>query len=1288
MLISSVRLIKTERNMKRAITIIGMMMLTALFHVNAFGQTKETFKVGDVSFKMVLVETGTFQMGNVNDDADGRADEKPIHSVTLSNYYIGETEVTQELWLAVMGSNPAKWNAEAGGGLQFPVEQVNYSDCQAFIVKLNEATGKTFKLPTEAEWEFAARGGNGSKGYKYAGSNDPKEVAWHKEGAEVMRISHPVATKMANELGIYDMSGNVVELCGDKWYTYTEEAQTNPHYMEGSNSIGRGGYYNSAGSGCRVSARQSISSTTKYPFLGLRLVMVPEVLVKYTINIDQPEHGTLIVMNDEEVVATGTEIEERTVLTVNAIPDAGYRLKSVLVNDAEIEGNSVEVADNTTITAAFELIPEYTITITTPENGSLSVMHGSTVLSSGDKVGENELLTIQTRANSGYRLIELTVNEVVISANTVTVTKDVTIAAKFDLDSRYTITVGDVNFDMMFVRGGTFKMGNVNNEPEGKDTELPVHNVTLSGFYMGETEVTQALWTTVMGSNPSLNKAGDKFPVENVNWDDCQAFIAKLNEMTGMTFRLPTEAEWEFAARGGVKSKNYKYAGSDNGDDVAWNSAITESSKEVATKAPNELGIYDMSGNAWEWCSDGEYNYTAEDQINPTHVEGVNRVYRGGGWSSAIHRCRISFRECLTQTSKYKFTGLRLVLEPIKYGITIEMPENGVLNVLNGTDLVKSGDMIEEKVILTLNVKAESGYRLNQITVDGVAITGNIVEVTKDLTIAAKFEEKTGESIKYTVSIATPNNGKVVVKSGMDVVENGAKIDEETVLTVEPTPAADYRLKHITVDGFAIEGNMVEVVSNMTISAEFEMIPLYRITLVAPMNGIFTVKNGDVTIKDGDMIKEGTVLTITNNPDKDYRFGCINVEGEAINGNTITVVKNTTIAVVFELLTTELITVNGISFDMIFVEGGTYKMGNVTNDPEGNPIAEMPVHDVTLSSFYIGKTEVTQELWIAVMGSNPSYYNNVDERYNKFPVETVSWNDCNRFVTKLNEMTGKKFKLPTEEEWEFAARGGNYSKGYKYAGSNDPSEVAWQMTSLENVTSPVGKKRANELGIYDMSGNVWEWCSNSWYYYTEEMLFDGIDKVKRGGTWSLYSNYCRIAVRGSNTADVRNMEEGLRLVLPVFHTVNVENATNGTVNIMVDGVPIVSGSGIEGNKTLIIATKPAEGYRLDKILVNNIEINDNMVRLTSYVTISAIFRPKTGVEDVNLLSLEVYPNPVKDLLNIEGEYQMLDIYNAVGKIVLRADGDAQIDVSNLTSGVYMIKAYNKNSSVIYKIVKQ
>ncbi|MDD6901103.1 MAG: SUMF1/EgtB/PvdO family nonheme iron enzyme [bacterium] len=705
--------------------------VTTLVNIILNGDTEssdiQTFTVNGVTFKMVTVEGGTFTMGGTSEQGAVASDEKPTHSVTLSTYLIGKTEVTQELWQAVMGTNPSTTK-----GNSFPVVKVSWNDCQTFIKKLNALTGKNFRLPTEAEWEYAARGGNKSKAYKYSGSSTINNVAWYKANAGIIK---PVASMQPNELGIYDMSGNVWEFCNDWYGNYSGEAQTNPiGPASGDYRVQRGGSCATSADQCRISYRGAADPTAPFDHVGLRLCLSTE--------------------------------------------------------------------------------PSFTV------NG--------------------------------------------------------------------------VSFDMVEVEGGTFTMGATAEQTGVFGDEKPAHQVTLPSYYIGKTEVTQELWQAVMGSNPS-NFTGTNLPVEKVSWDDCKTFIAKLNALTGKNFRLPTEAEWEFAARGGNKSRGYKYCGSNTLSDVAWYVDNSDNKTHpVAAKTPNELGIYDMSGNVLEWCNDwySSSYYTSESQTNPTGPDsGSSRVRRGGSWNYSENTCRVSYRGNTTPSFRYNYLGLRL---------------------------------------------------------------------------------------------------------------------------------------------------------------------------------------------------------------------CLSAE--------------------------ESFTVNGVSFAMVPVAGGTFTMGATPEQGTNIDSNEKPTHQVTLSSYMIAKTEVTQALWRAVTGETPSYF-----KGDNLPVEQVSWDDCQKFITKLNALTGKNFRLPTEAEWEYAARGGNMSQGYKYSGSNEIGDVAWYDNNSGNKTHSVATKAPNELGIYDMSGNLWEWCSDWYGSYSSTAQTNptgpdsGSNRIIRGGSWGHDLLDCRVAIRGAIGQTSRSIGFGLRL---------------------------------------------------------------------------------------------------------------------------------------------------------------
>ena len=221
-----------------------------------------------------------------------------------------------------------------------------------------------------------------------------------------------------------------------------------------------------------------------------------------------------------------------------------------------------------------------------------------------------------------------------------------------------------ISIEMVRVEAGTFTMGATPEMKTLSDSSKPAHQVTLTNdYYLGKYEVTQALWQAVMGNNPSEFKGRD-LPVENVSWYDCQTFISKLNAMTGRKFRMPTEAEWEFAARGGNKSRGYLYSGSNTLSDVAWyNDNSGGKTHTVGTKQPNELGIYDMSGNVCEWCHDWDYEYNNSPQVNPIGAtDGSYRLNRGGCWDTYVNYCPLFFRSRFVPRLDFNFLGLRLAL--------------------------------------------------------------------------------------------------------------------------------------------------------------------------------------------------------------------------------------------------------------------------------------------------------------------------------------------------------------------------------------------------------------------------------------------------------------------------------------------------------------------------------------------------------------------------------------------------------------------------------------------------
>ena len=311
-----------------------------------------------------------------------------------------------------------------------------------------------------------------------------------------------------------------------------------------------------------------------------------------------------------------------------------------------------------------------TVTVTTNVFAyAVSVSESWLTVTTAVSTSGNKYISVGAEPNHGTTARTATIT---LTAGAATATVNVTQnAATVSATKSFTVTGNGktVTFNMKLVEAGTFQMGRAGSE----DVATPVHQVTLTkDYYMGETEVTQALWYAVMGQKPTSDGSqwestyglGDNYPAYRVSWDDCQTFITKLNALTGATFRLPTEAEWEFAAKGGKKSQGYTYAGSNTIGNVAWYEDNSSSkTHEVATKAPNELGLYDMSGNVWEWCQDWYGSYSSSAQTDPTGPSsGSNRVLRGGYWDNPASSCRVKFRFSHAPGYRNYFLGLRLVL--------------------------------------------------------------------------------------------------------------------------------------------------------------------------------------------------------------------------------------------------------------------------------------------------------------------------------------------------------------------------------------------------------------------------------------------------------------------------------------------------------------------------------------------------------------------------------------------------------------------------------------------------
>lgn len=574
------------------------------------------------------------------------------------------------------------------------------------------------------------------------------------------------------------------------------------------------------------------------------------------------------------------------------------------------------------------------------------------------------------------------------------------------------VKVGDLIIKMVPVQGGTFTMGTSRQQDsEASDDELVPHQVTLSDYMIADTEVTLGLWHAIMGTIPNRTQKTVGKPVDMVSWEDTQRFIQELNKRTGLTFRLPTEAEWEFAARGGLWSEGTKYSGDRNYSKVGWCAGETSNYQIVRSKKANELGLYDMTGNAREWCQDWYGPYSSEPQTNPQGPSsGTSHVSRGGGWMDKPAQSRVTSRHAAPYRNNYN-QGFRLVLS---------------------------------KIITQADVPS-------------------------------------GVSLPY---------GHLNV----NFAPNGAKI---------------------YINGECV-GTTPMVFRNLAVGS-------YKVQVQ----------------KEGYQEFSETVKLEANKQSE--------LKGSLKGTPQVSMAQTASSAATPQKIEKETFTVKGVTFNMVRVKGGTFKMGAV-DEIEADGMNE-PVHQVTLSGYMIGETEVTQELWEAVMGRNPSKYKNP-----KNPVEQVTWFECMEFIEKLNKLTGKNFRLPTEAEWELAARGGVGTPHTHFAGSDKVEEVAWyyansgkeQLTmartdklvkSNKCQAHPVAQKKPNALGLYDMSGNVIEWCFDLYRTYDEAPKVNpvvqdfGFFRILRGGGCTHDEKTCFITRRRCQRPAEKFYNIGLRLAM-------------------------------------------------------------------------------------------------------------------------------------------------------------
>jgi formylglycine-generating enzyme required for sulfatase activity len=562
------------------------------------------------NIEMLLVPQGTFTMGCTASNLYGcQSIEIPTHSVTLTQaFYMGRYEVTQGQWVAKMGSNPSNFQGQSDSASR-PVEKVSWNTIQGYL----SATG--MRLPSEAEWEYACRAGtttafHSMPGYPN-GTNDDSQVgtiAWYdsNSGSE----THAVGGKAANALGLHDMAGNVWEWVNDWYEGYSSGAQTNPlGPVSGTHRVLRGGSWLNNTYYVRSSSRYNHTPNAAFNGIGFRVARDAPPPPAPTVSSVSPTSGS--TLGGTAITITGTNLTGASSVTVGGVA-----------------ATSVVVVSPTSITAVTPAgaAGAKNVAVTTA-GGTATVAGGFTYQS----------IIVPTWAT----LVEAMPDPAVVTDSTL---RAAITASGLAWRVRDTAT----QMEMLLVPGGTFVMGcTASNQYACSSVENPTHSVTLTqAFYLGRYEVTQGQWVARMGSNPSSFQGASypdaaNRPVERVSWNTIQGYLSA----TGM--RLPSEAEWEYACRAGTTTA-FNNGSSDDATvgTIAWYSSNSgNQTHAVGGKAANALGLYDMSGNVWEWVNDWYEGYSSGAQTNPLGpVSGSIRVLRGGSWDRGTNDVRSSYR--------------------------------------------------------------------------------------------------------------------------------------------------------------------------------------------------------------------------------------------------------------------------------------------------------------------------------------------------------------------------------------------------------------------------------------------------------------------------------------------------------------------------------------------------------------------------------------------------------------------------------------------------------------------
>ncbi len=673
---------------------------------------------------------------------------------------------------------------------------------------------------------------------------------------------------------------------------------------------------------------------------------------------------------------------------------------------------------------------------------------------------------------------------------------------------------GDIPLEMVHCPAGTFMMGRNSKEQGSYENEDPQHEVTLTkDFYLGKYEVTKSQWESVMGTKPWIGQEyvldDPDSPAVYVSWNDAQEFITELNSLGKGTFRLPTEAECEYACRAGTTTRYYWGNDPDYTaiGDYIWFENNAENiidemyAHKVGQKLPNSWGLFDMSGNVWEWCQDYYGEYPSGSVIDPTGPEEGGPIIRCGGWTSSAIDCRSARRHNHSAGRRFRDVGFRLVRSTCQ-PCSSDCPSNQLQATGQTNCYDEAGSIIpcDSSHFPGQDAYYQFGYPPDGRFVDNDdgTIMDNCTGLVWQQAIAdTDTDGSIDEADKLTWQDALQY---------CDSLDLGNHTDWRLPNVRELHSLVDYGRSYPAIDSvFDAE------------CPESQYIYWSSTSYTSISDRAWTVTFGLGHIGSG-------------RDDKILRYYVRAVR----TGNSTAPEKSITVPLPEDA-----------PLEMVYCPPGTFMMGANEDEQDSQP-DEFPQHEVTLTKgFYLGRYEVTKRQWESVMDTRPweGQPQVLDDP--ESPAVYVSWYDAQAFVTALNKLDQGTFYLPTEAEWEYACRAGTTTRFY-WGDDPDYAETgtyAWfkgnALDIEELYAHVVGQKLPNNWGLYDMSGNVWEWCADWYGDYPSSSQADptgpasGTDRVNRGGEWRDYGRVCRSANRGSPRPDTANDHLGFRVALIV-----------------------------------------------------------------------------------------------------------------------------------------------------------